>query len=54
VKKTIGYGFSVGHSMDMPNLLTGNSSKQFYNLKKMILEDGRFEFKEEFVGIKLK
>jgi len=25
-EKAIGYDFSVGHSMDMPNLLTGNSS----------------------------
>jgi len=26
VKKIIGYGLSIGHSLDMPNLLTGNSS----------------------------
>jgi len=26
VRKTIGYGFSVGHSMNLPNLLTGNSN----------------------------
>jgi len=26
VRKIISFGFSVGHSMNMPNLLTGNSS----------------------------
>jgi len=29
VKKTIGYDFSVGHFMDMPNLLTDNSSNSY-------------------------